>query len=85
MTVVEMVSVAPVEMEASGEPELSAQVDVVSVAVMSIESTDQKPSSEKEQPELIRSNPPTPDQVETAKPTAQSKSENVSGEDNPSS
>jgi hypothetical protein len=58
MTVVEMVSVAPVEMEASGEPELSAQVEVVSVAVMSIESTDQKPSSEGEQPELIRPNPP---------------------------
>jgi len=85
MTVVEMVSVAPVEMEASGEPELSAQVEVVSVAVMSIESTDQKPSSEGEQPELIRPNPPTPDQVETAKLAAQSKSENVSGEDNPSS
>src|SRR4028118_2065465 len=67
MTVVEMVSVAPVEMEASGEPELSAQVDVVSVAVMSIESTDQKPSSEGEQPELIRPNPPPPDLVETAK------------------
>lgn len=85
MTVVEMVSVAPVEIEASGEPELIAQVEVVSVAVMSIESTDQKPSSEGEQPELIRPNPPTPDQVETAKPAAQSKSENVSGEDNPSS
>src|SRR4028118_1899029 len=85
MTVVEMVSVAPVEMEASEEPELSAQVEVVSVAVMSIESTDQKPSSEGEQPELIRPNPPTPDQVETAKRAAQSKSENVSGEDKPSS
>jgi len=85
MTVVEMVSVAPVEMEASGEPELSAQVDVVSVAVMSIESTDRKPSSEGEQPELIRPNPPTPERVETAKPAAQSKSENVSGEDQPSS
>ena len=85
MTVVEMVSVAPVEMEASGEPELSAQVEVVSVAVMSIESTDQKPSSEGEQPELIRPTPPTPERVETAKPAAQSKSENVSGEDNPSS
>jgi hypothetical protein len=85
MTVVEMVSVAPVEMQASGEPDLSAQVEVVSVAVMSIESTDQKPSSEGEQPELIRPNPPTPDQVETAKPAAQSKSENVSGEDKPSS
>jgi len=84
MTVVEMVSVAP-EMEASGEAELSAQVEVVSVAVMSIESTAQKPSSEGEQPELIRPNPPTPDQVETVKPTAQSKSENVSGEDKPSS
>lgn len=85
MTVVEMVSVAPVEMKASGEPELSAQVEVVSVAVMSIESTDQKPSSEGEQPELIRPNPPTPDLVETAKPAAESKSENVSGQDNPSS
>jgi len=84
MTVVEMVSVAP-EMEASGEPELSAQVEVVSVAVMSIESTDRKPSSEGEQPELIRPNPPTPDRVETAKPTPESKSENVSGEDKPSS
>jgi len=85
MTVVEMVSVAPVEMEASGEPELSAQVEVVSVAVMSIESTDPKPSSEGEQPELIRPNPPTPDLVETAKSVAESKSENVSGQDNPSS
>ena len=85
MTVVEMVSVAPVEMEASGEPDLSAQVEVVSVAVMSIESTDQKPSSEGEQPELIRPNPPPPDLVEIAKQAAQSKSENVSGEDKPSS
>ncbi|MBD0339656.1 MAG: hypothetical protein ICV61_01785, partial [Microcoleus sp. Co-bin12] len=85
MTVVEMVSVAPVEMEASGEPELSAQVDVVSVAVMPIESTERKPSSEGEQPELIRPNPPPPDLVETAKQAAQSKSENVSGEDKPSS
>ncbi|MBW3584845.1 MAG: hypothetical protein KY448_03105, partial [Cyanobacteria bacterium 0813] len=54
MTVVEMVSVAPGEMEASGEPEVSPQVEVVSVAVISIESTDKKPSSEGEQPELIR-------------------------------
>jgi hypothetical protein len=84
MTVVEMVSVAP-EMEASGEPELSAQVEVVSVAVTSMEPTAQKPSSEGEQPELIRPNPPTPERVETAKPAAQSKSENVSGEDKPSS
>ncbi|MBD0395777.1 MAG: hypothetical protein ICV52_18510, partial [Microcoleus sp. C1-bin4] len=85
MTVVEMVSVAPVEMEASGEPDLSAQVDVVSIAVMPIESTDRKPSSEGEQPELIRPNPPPPDLVEIAKQAAQSKSENVSGEDKPSS
>ncbi|MBD0309870.1 MAG: hypothetical protein ICV80_17730, partial [Microcoleus sp. T1-bin1] len=75
----------PVEMEASGEPELSAQVEVVSVAVMPIESTERKPSSEGEQPELIRPNPPPPDLVETAKQAAQSKSENVSGEDKPSS
>ena len=85
MTVVEMVSVAPVEMEASGEPELNPQVEVVSVAVMSIESTDGKPSSEGEQPELIRPNPPPPDLVETAKQAAPSKPENVSGEDKPSS
>src|SRR4028118_1825805 len=38
MTAVARGSAAPVEMEASGEPELSAQVEVVSVAVMSIES-----------------------------------------------
>ncbi|MEG4959569.1 MULTISPECIES: Ycf66 family protein [unclassified Microcoleus] len=85
MTVVEMVSVAPVEMEASGEPELIAQVETVSVTVISIESTGEELSSEGEQPELIRPNPPDPDLVETAKPVAESKSENVSGEDKPSS
>jgi hypothetical protein len=82
MTVVEMA--APVEIEVPGEPGLSVQVETVSVSVISIESTDQKTSSDGEQPELIRPNPPTPDNVvEAAKPTAESKSDNVSGEDKP--
>jgi len=85
MTVVEIVSAATVETEASGESELIAQVEVVSVSVISIESTDEKPSSDGEQPELIPPNPPDPDRVEAAQPAAESKSENVSGEDQPSS
>ncbi len=84
MTVVEIVSVAPVEMEASGQPELSA-VEVVSVTVMSIESTDQKPSETGEQPELIRPNPPTAELVEAAQPADESKSDNISDENRPSS
>ncbi|MEG4350777.1 Ycf66 family protein [Microcoleus sp. LAD1_D3] len=56
MTVVEMA--APVEIEVPGEPGLSVQVETVSVSVISIESTDKTPSSEGEQPELIRPNPP---------------------------
>ncbi|MEG3902107.1 Ycf66 family protein [Microcoleus sp. B4-C5] len=83
MTVVEMA--APVEIEIPGEPGLSVQVETVSVSVISIESTDKTPSSEGEQTELIRPNPPDPNLVETAKPTTESKSENVSGEDKPSS
>ncbi|MEG3889857.1 MULTISPECIES: Ycf66 family protein [unclassified Microcoleus] len=83
MTVVEMA--APVEIEIPGEPGLSVQVETVSVSVISIESTDKTPYSEGEQPELIRPNPPDPNLVETAKPTTESKSENVSGEDKPSS
>ncbi|MEG3842644.1 Ycf66 family protein [Microcoleus sp. herbarium14] len=74
MTVVEMVSVAPVEMEASGQPELSA-VEVVSVTVISIESTGEELSVDGSQPDL----------VEAAKLAAESKSENVSDEDKPSS
>ena len=84
MTVVEIVSVAPVEIEASGQPELSA-VEVVSVTVMSIESTDQKPSETGEQPELIRPNPPTSELVEAAQPADESKSENRSDKDQSSS
>ncbi|MEG5047061.1 Ycf66 family protein [Microcoleus sp. B4-C1] len=56
MTVVEMAP--PVEIEIPGEPGLSVQVETVSVSVISIESTDKTPSSEGEQPELIRPNPP---------------------------
>ena len=84
MTVVEIVSVAPVEIEASGQPELSA-VEVVSVTVMSIESTDQKPSETGEQPELIRPNPPTSEIKEAAQPADESKSENLSDKDQSSS
>ena len=83
MTVVEMVSVASVEMETSGQPELSA-VEVVSVTIMPIESTDQKPSETGEPPELIRPNPPSAELVEAAQPADESKSENVSDEDKPS-
>ncbi|MEG5067022.1 Ycf66 family protein [Microcoleus sp. B3-A4] len=105
MTVVEMA--APVEIEIPGEPGLSVQVETVSVSVISIESTDKTPSSEGEQPELIRPNPPpstdkTPSSegeqpelirpnpppselVEAARAVDESKSENVSGEDKPSS
>ncbi|HSF74436.1 MAG TPA: Ycf66 family protein [Microcoleus sp.] len=85
MTVVEMVSVAPVEMEVSGEPELSAQVEAVSVTVISIESTGEELSSEAEQTELSPPNHPDPNLVETAKPATESKSEKISGEDRPSS
>ena len=84
MTVVEIVSVAPVEIEASGQPELSA-VEVVSVTVMSIESTDQKLSETGEQPELIRPNPPTSEIKEAAQPADESKSENRSDKDQSSS
>ena len=84
MTVVEIVSVAPVEIEASGQPELST-VEVVSVTVMSIESTDQKLSETGEQPELIRPNPPTSEIKEAAQPADESKSENLSDKDQSSS
>ena len=84
MTVVEIVSATSVEMEGSEQPE-SIAVEAVSVTIMSIESTaDPKPSSEEEQPELIRPNPPTSELVEAAQPTGESKSENVSDEDKPS-
>lgn len=83
MTVVEIA--APVEIEVPGEPGLSVQVETVSVSVISIESTDKKPSSEGEQPELIRPNPPPSELVEAAQGADESKSENVSDEDKPSS
>jgi hypothetical protein len=73
MTVVEIVSAPPVEIEIPGEPDLRVQVETVSVSVISIESTEQKPSADGEQPDL----------VETDKPAAESKSENLSGEDKP--
>ncbi|MEG3896818.1 MULTISPECIES: Ycf66 family protein [unclassified Microcoleus] len=83
MTVVEVAE--PVEIQVPGEPGLSVQVETVSVSVISIESTDKKPSSEGEQPELIRPNPPTSELVEAAQPADESKSEKVSDEDKPSS
>ncbi|MEG4104672.1 Ycf66 family protein [Microcoleus sp. S13_C5] len=83
MTVVEMA--APVEIEVPGEPGLSVQVETVSVSVISIESTGEELSSEAEQTELSPPNHPDPNLVETTKPTTESKSENVSGEDKPSS
>jgi hypothetical protein len=73
MTVVEIA--APVEIEVPGEPGLIVQVETVSVSAISIESTEEKPSSDGAQPDL----------VETAKQPAPSKSENLSGEDKPSS
>ena len=84
MTVVEIVSVASVEMEASEKPELIV-VEAVSVTVMPIESTDQKPSETEEKPELIRPNPPTPELVEAAQPADESNSDNISDKDQPSS
>ncbi|MEG4807962.1 Ycf66 family protein [Microcoleus sp. F8-D3] len=83
MTVVEIAE--PVEIEVPGEPGLSVQVETVSVSVISIESTGEGLSSEAEKTELSPPNHPDPNLVETAKPTAESKSENVSGEDKPSS
>ncbi len=75
MTVVEIVSAPPVEIEVPGEPGLSVQVETVSVSTISIESTEEKPSSDGAQPDL----------AEPAKPATESKSETVSGEDKPSS
>jgi Ycf66 protein N-terminus len=75
MTVVEIVSAPPVEIEVPGEPGLSVQVETISVSTISIESTEEKPSSDGAQPDL----------VEPAKRAAESNSENVSGEDKPSS
>lgn len=75
MTVVEIVSAPPVEIEVPGEPGLSVQVETVSVSTISIESTEEKPSSDGAQPDL----------VEPAKRAAESNSDNVSGEDKPSS
>ncbi|MEG3863059.1 Ycf66 family protein [Microcoleus sp. herbarium12] len=72
MTVVEIAE--PVEIEIPGEPGLSVQVETISVSTISIESTDEKVSSDGEEPDL----------VESAKQAAEPKSENVSGEDRPS-
>jgi hypothetical protein len=75
MTVVEIVSAPPVEIEVPGEAGLSVQVETVSVSTISIESTEEKPSSDGSQPDLAA----------PAKPATESNSENVSGEDRPSS
>ncbi|MEG4286469.1 Ycf66 family protein [Microcoleus sp. A006_D1] len=76
MTVVEVISAPPVEIEIPGEPDLIVQVETISVSTISIASTEEKASSDAEQPD---------DLVETAKQAAESKSENVSAEDQPSS
>ncbi len=76
MTVVEVISAPPIEIEIPGEPDLIVQVETISVSTISIESTEEKPSSEEEQPD---------DLVETAKQATESKSENVSDKDQPSS
>jgi len=83
MTVVQVAE--PVEVEIPGEPGLSVQVETISVSKISIESTEEKPSSQEEQPELIRPNPPDSEPVEAAKPPVESKFENISGEDQLSS
>ncbi|MGB3263023.1 MAG: Ycf66 family protein [Microcoleus sp.] len=83
MTVVEMIAVAPVEIPESGQPDEMSGVEVVSVTVVSIESTEKQPSSEEEPAELIRPTPPTSEIVETAQPAAESKSENLSDEGKP--
>ncbi|MCC3431544.1 MAG: hypothetical protein JGK08_16360 [Microcoleus sp. PH2017_04_SCI_O_A] len=75
MTVVEIVSAPPVEIEVPGEAGLSVQVETVSVSTISIESTEEKPSSDGSQPDLAA----------PAKRATESNSENVSGEDRPSS
>jgi len=76
MTVVEVISAPPVEIEIPGEPDLRVQVETISVSTISIESTEEKPSSDAEQPDEI---------VQATKLAAESKSENVSAEDQPSS
>ena len=83
MTVVEVAE--PVEVEIPGEPGLSVQVETISVSKISIESIEEKPSSQEEPPELIRPNPPASEPVEAPKPPVESKFENISGEDQPSS
>jgi hypothetical protein len=85
MTVVEIVSAPPVEIEIPGEPDLIVQVETISVSTISIESTEEKPSSDGQKPELIRPNAPNPDLVEAAQPATESKSESVSDENQPSS
>jgi len=82
MTVVQVAE--PVEVEIPGEPGLSVQVETISVSKISIESIEEKPSSQEEPPELIRPNPPASEPVEAAKPPVESKFENISGEDQPS-
>jgi Ycf66 protein N-terminus len=85
MTVVEVVLATPSENEGASDSGSSRKLEVeaISVEVISIKSTDEEPSQAAEKPELIRPNPPTPDAVESAKPSAESKSENISSEQPP--
>jgi Ycf66 protein N-terminus len=85
MTVVEVVLATPAENEGASDSGSSPKLEVeaISVEVISIKSTDEEPSQAAEKPELIRPNPPAPDAVESAKPSAESKSENISSEQPP--
>ncbi|MEG4858537.1 Ycf66 family protein [Microcoleus sp. K1-B6] len=82
---VETVSVSVISIESTGE-ELSSEAEQTELSSPNHPpSTDKTPSSEGEQPELIRPNPPPSELVEAARAADESKSENVSGEDKPSS
>lgn len=85
VTVVEVVLATPAESEGSSDSGNSPKLEVeaISIEVISIEATGEELSQETEKPELIRPNPPAPDRVESAKPDAESKSENISSEQPP--
>jgi Ycf66 protein N-terminus len=86
MTAVEVVSAVPADIDGSKnsiDSSAKQEVETISVDFVSIETTDDEPSQNKEKPELISPNPSDPDIVEAAKPAAESKSENISSEQPP--
>ncbi|NJK68364.1 MAG: hypothetical protein HC789_16520 [Microcoleus sp. CSU_2_2] len=85
ITVVEVVLATPAKNEGAPDADSSPKLDVeaISVEVISIKPTDDELSQETEKPELISPNPPASDVVESAKPIAESKSENISSEQPP--